>query len=448
MNNKLTAVSLFCSSGIGDIALSEAGVDVLVANELISERAELFKCNFPETKMIVGDIWEAESEIVLSAQEALDGRELDLLFATPPCQGMSKNGRGKLLNAIRKGDKPKHDERNRLVIPAMNIAKALRPRYLVMENVPEMKNTVITENGNPEDVIFIMDYISKVLGKEYSGSWEVVQFADYGVPQRRQRLITVFSRDSFATEYMEKFGTALPPRSHSSQVDSKLKPWETVRTAVANLPELDGRSKENATSRDLPYHRVPLLDKEKYFWVSNTPEERGAFDNQCVNPKCGYQNNPTHSARRGSDGINRARSDTPLYCEKCKSLLPRPTVRVGNELRLMKGYTSAYKRMNWDLPSSTLTRNLSYACSDNKLHPCQNRVLSLHEAMILHTISDFSFEWKRADGKRVSDKLIRESIGESIPPRGLKVIFDHIARLASSDDEVLEKPKRSQMKLL
>jgi DNA (cytosine-5)-methyltransferase 1 len=90
----------------------------------------------------------------------------------------------------------------------------------------------------------------------------------------------------------------------------------------------------------------------------------------------------------------------------------------------MKGFTSAYKRMRGDLPAAALTRNLSYVSSDQKVHPSQHRVLSLLEAMRLHTLTDFQWTWKLANGKPVSDKLIRETIGESIPPRGLKVILD------------------------
>ena len=79
--------------------------------------------------------------------------------------------------------------------------------------------------------------------------------------------------------------------------------------------------------------------------------------------------------------------------------------------------------MRGDLPASALTRNLSYACSDHKLHPTEQRVLSLHEAFLLHTITDHVYEWRRADGRRLADKTVREIIGESIPPRGLAVIF-------------------------
>jgi DNA (cytosine-5)-methyltransferase 1 len=99
----------------------------------------------------------------------------------------------------------------------------------------------------------------------------------------------------------------------------------------------------------------------------------------------------------------------------------------------MKGFTSAYKRMRGDLPSSALTTNLSYVMSDQKVHPTQHRPLSLLEAMMLHTISDFEWKWELPNGKQASDKLIRESIGESIPPRGLLLIFQNVFGLLFED---------------
>jgi DNA (cytosine-5)-methyltransferase 1 len=185
-----------------------------------------------------------------------------------------------------------------------------------------------------------------------------------------------------------------------------------------------------------------LLDEDKYFWVSNTPAEKGAFDNQCA--KCGNGSNSTHGSNIGIDGINRSNRDTPIYCNKCHSLLPRPWVKENGEYRLMKGFTSAYKRMSWDQPSPALTRNISYACSDNKLHPEQNRVLSLYEACLLHTITDYNYKWIRADGKNVSDKLIRELIGESIPPRGLEVILNFILQTMVSKGKIQVSYPRNQ----
>ncbi|WP_082484746.1 DNA cytosine methyltransferase [Pseudomonas sp. Leaf129] len=434
----MKSISLFACGGIGDLGLRHAGFDVLVANELIPERAEVFKYNFPESHMIIGDIWEKQDEILSETKRLLGSDRLDLVFATPPCQGMSKNGRGKLLNLSRAGLRPEVDPRNLLVLPTIAIFKKSEAHTLVMENVPEMENTFIPDPENGNDLINIIDLIGRSLGPEFTHSVNVVEFADYGVPQSRQRLISIFTKNQNLKAHFDIHGTLLPPTTHNKLGINKAK-WVTVRDAIYDTPPLDASSAKNAEHKEIPYHRVPLLDEEKYLWVSNTATEKSAFDNQCINPACRYDANPSHKASRNLEGINRSSTETPIYCLKCSSLLPRPWVKKEGQYRLMKGFTSAYKRMSWNSPASTLTRNLSYACSDNKLHPEQNRVLSLYEAMKLHTIADYSFDWRRADGKKVSDKLIRELIGESIPPKGLEQIFAFIASVADNKNNIDRK---------
>jgi DNA (cytosine-5)-methyltransferase 1 len=441
----MKAISLFACGGIGDLSLRHAGFDVLVANELLEERAEVFKFNYPNTQMITGDIWQQQQNIIQATQQMLAGNNLALVFATPPCQGMSKNGRGKLLNAIRQGLKPEIDERNLLIIPTLNIFLASNAHTLVLENVPEMENTYISNPHQDGEMIGIIDFIKQSLDSEFSSSIRVVEFADYGVPQCRQRLISIFTKHPKLKKHLQLLGSLFPDRSHSKE-GKYLLPWKTVRNAIAHLPALDAGQAGTAKHKFIPYHHVPLLDEEKYFWVTNTPKEKSAFDNQCINPLCCFDKNPTHGATKDKEGVNRYNTKTPLYCVKCGGLLPRPWVKENEQYRLMKGYTSAYKRMSWDSPASTLTRNLSYACSDNKVHPEQNRVLSLYEAMILHTIIEYEFYWQRADGKKVSDKLIRELIGESIPPAGLEKIFVHLVQILQ-DIELPAKPRLGQQEL-
>jgi DNA (cytosine-5)-methyltransferase 1 len=426
LDHTLTGVSLFTGGGIGDLSLRACGVEVLVASEMLSDRAEVYRANYPETEMIVGDIRKTAMEVTRLARERLAGRELDVLFATPPCQGMSRNGRGKLLNGIRAGLKPQFDERNSLALEAVAIALELQPRLIVFENVPEMEYTLIQDtDGTVRD---LLEIISHRLAPTYCGRWEVVEFADYGVPQRRQRLITVFSRVEPIKSGCAAGRSALPERTHSAYPTMFTKAWVSVDEALQGVPSLDAGQKADAEHPTIPFHRVPTLDEQKYFWVRHTPPGKGAFDNQCVNPKCGFRGNGAHGAQHDDNGINRANKDTPVRCAKCGELLPRPWVVEDGTHRLMSGFTSAYKRMRGDLPASALTRNLSYACSDQKLHPREHRVLSLHEAFILHTVAQYDFQWQRADGKKVSDKTIREIIGESIPPKGLEVIFHHLLR--------------------
>lgn len=429
-----TAVSLFTSGGIGDLAVRQAGFDILVSNEKLAERHALFAFNFPSACAITGDIWPQVDQIESEARQMLAGRDLHLLYATPPCQGMSKNGRGKLLSSVRAGRKPALDERNRLIVPTMDLARRLKPETVLLENVPEMADTMILdEHGRPTA---ILDYVERCLGSDYAGRAEVVEFADYGVPQCRQRLITVYSRNRWIAGWLAASGTLMPPPTHSAHACDDKRRWVTVREAIGDVPPLDAGSPEGATSR-LPFHRVPLLDALKYWWVENTPAERSAFDNQCC--ACGFAENRPHTSRRDDRGINRASRSTPLYCARCGEMLPRPSVERNGRRQLMRGYTSAYKRMSYDKPASALTRNLSYACSDNKLHPEQNRVLSLFEAFRIHTLDQYDYAWQRADGRKVSDKTIREVIGESIPPKGLQAIIDHLVAIAGGEKSPLEE---------
>ena len=417
----MTAISLFTSGGIGDLAVRQAGFHILVSNEKLEDRHAVFALNFPKTVSITGDIWGELDSLEHETREQLGEHDLTLLYATPPCQGMSKNGRGKLLTAIRAGQKPDLDVRNRLIIPAMDLARRLRPEIILLENVPEMADTlIIDEQGSP---IQIVEFVKRELGSDYAGRAEVVEFADYGVPQCRQRLITVFSRNPRLVDWLLKYETFMPPRTHTATGRDGTARWVTVRDTIEGLPPLDAKNVDSATS-EIPFHRVPVLDSMKYWWVENTPAERSAFDNQCT--RCGFEDNQTHSARRDRNGINRASRSTPLFCEHCGEMLPRPSVQRNGTRELMWGYTSAYKRMSYDKPASALTRNLSYACSDNKVHPEQNRALSLYEAFRIHSLDHYTYDWARADEKRVSDKTIRDIIGESIPPAGLQVIVDHL----------------------
>ena len=95
------------------------------------------------------------------------------------------------MNNLKKGIRPKFDPRNKLIVPAIDIIKELKPDWVIFENVPNMTNTLI-EDG--DGVINIIDYIYRELGDEYVGSPRVVDVADYGVPQHRNRLITILSR--------------------------------------------------------------------------------------------------------------------------------------------------------------------------------------------------------------------------------------------------------------
>lgn len=428
MNNNLNAISLFSSSGIGDLGLKANNIQTVVACELKKDRMDLFQRNNPRAECFCGDIWALQDKIISYYQHTFKEPPF-LILATPPCQGMSANGKGKMLSDYRKGLRSEFDERNRLIIPAVNIIKSLKPCWIIFENVASMCNTDIHDEDN--NLINILDYIRRELGNEYVGDSQIIDCADYGVPEHRVRLLTIFSRTLKGEMFYAKGKSFLPPATHSQHMTGTTKKWVTLRDAIGSLPPLRAERGMNQ-DENLPLHKVPVLDEKKLWWLDNTPEGETAFNNQCVNPQCGYRNNPIHGASRDEKGINRTRSDTPLYCERCGALLPRPYVEDAKtgEKRIMKGYASAYKRMAWDEPASTLTQNFQYACSDNKVHPSQSRVLSLWEGIVIQTISGYPFDFK-INGKYVRDGLIKDTIGESVPPKIIDLICKRILAIES-----------------
>jgi DNA (cytosine-5)-methyltransferase 1 len=428
------AVSLFSSAGIGELGLIRNGIDVIAANEILENRYNLYRANHPQTHMFEGDIWELKEDIVRFVNDLIGQDEVFLVYATPPCQGMSSNGVGKLKAEIKVGNRPEEDVRNRLIIPALDVICALRPQWVLLENVPRMKDMVIrTDDGH----IQILDYVSKRLGNDYRGRGEVLTCSDYGIPQIRKRLITLFTRNENGKRYFDSNDGTFFSKYERTRAP-------TLRDAIGSFPPLDAVAGKESCPSFHPMHYVPIMNPEKYWWVSNTKEGDSAYNNQCVNPNCMFQGNKLH-LDKFQNGHWQSNKDTPIYCQKCGHLLPRPTFVIDpktEERRLISGFHSAYRRMKWDEPARTLTQNFIYEASDNKIHPDQNRVLSVYEALVIQTIADYDYRWA-SDGRPVRTAFVAEVIGESVPPKLIdfiakKVIRATEGRLGSVQSKLLE----------
>lgn len=419
------AICLFSSAGIGELGIKKNDIEIIISNEIIEERHRLYKQNYPNTECFTGDIWNKKQDIIKYYKDNFGNDDLFLLYATPPCQGMSSNGVGKLLSEIRKGNRKPNDERNRLIIPTMDIIEAIKPVWIVMENVPNMINTII--NNENDEFINIIEYIKMRLGNEYVGKAEVVTCADYGIPQTRKRLITIFTRDKNGIEYFNKNGTFFPEDEKLDKCN-----WITLRDAIGGLPPLDAKEGYEKRTDFHPYHFVPIMNSTKYWWVSNTKEGDTAYNNQCTNPLCDYTDNSLHKDVI-NNGICQSNKDTPIYCERCGALLPRPTMidKKTGELRLISGFHSAYRRMEWDKPATAITQNFQFEASDNKIHPQQNRVLSIYEAMIIQTINEYDFSFTQGN-KNISRSLFAKILGECVPPRLIDIICQRIIRITDS----------------
>ncbi len=405
----MKTVSLFSSYGLGDLGLRAAGADIVLMAELLETRCGFLKRNFPEADIVCKDLKAGWESVADRATQLLGGEPLHLLVATPPCQGMSTNGAGKLADAVRRGMRPKEDPRNRLIIPALEIAKRLRPRWIVFENVVQMENTVIRHRG-PRRILDIVDGMLRNIG--YRGGAARVDFGRHGVPQDRRRLITVYGLGE-----TREIGDLLPPETGDAT---------TLKETIGHFEELDARNK--LASADDPLHRVKRMKEELYGWVDDIPSPgRTAYDNQCSNPACRFQGNPTVLGKQGPG--------CPVLCDQCKEILPRPTVTTkptttsttttATTTRPIKGFRTAYKRMEWDRPAPTVTMNLMTPSSDNKLHPEQNRTLSPAEAVVIQTVDRYPYDWGGA-----SDRELCDALGEAVPPLFFERLLRHLASIS------------------
>jgi len=417
--------SVFSGGGIGDVGI-EWGLDipVMAACEIVPSRAELIRRNFPDTKVFEGDVWKLGTAYVEFMKKKLGGLRPWLITLSPPCQGMSANGAGRISSAIRSGNRPQEDERNRLVLPGLEIVEALQPDWFLLENVRRMQNTVIrNEHGEPENILDLLARRLHPLG--YTIRSSILDFRNYGVPHHRQRLITVGCRLPAVKQqfpqaddvFFEEPTELHPAPTHGG---SDLPSPVTLREAIGQLPSLD--ASHNFADPNDPYHRVPRWNERQYYWMKHTPEGGTAFDNhQC--PSCGKD----------------AHASEDVTCRGCSKPLPKPTISNKGSPRLVRGFRTSYRRMKWDQPASTLTMNSGVISSDVKGHPDQNRVLSLREILLLGTLDNprwkqrYQFEGvpfgRPVPGMSFSPKLVRQVIGESIPPLAMTRIVERLVEL-------------------
>lgn len=172
--SQYTAIDLFSGCGGLSLGLERAGFAVKVAVEIDSAAAATYKANHPNVVVLQRDVRKVTS-VELRKAAGLGNCTLDLLTGCPPCQGFSR---------MKNKNKPVgKDPLNVLVLHFLKIAKALRPRIVLMENVP----------GLAGDRRF-KRMIRELRAIGYHCAWSILNAAHFGVPQRRQRLILMASR--------------------------------------------------------------------------------------------------------------------------------------------------------------------------------------------------------------------------------------------------------------
>jgi DNA (cytosine-5)-methyltransferase 1 len=396
----LDAVSLFSNCGAGDLGFRRAGFRFRVMAEIDPRRLAVAAANHPGAKCVPGDLVKTWRRVVKEYRTARPGRRPDLLAACPPCQGMSsaRSCRGPGTDP----DAGSKDGRNLLVLPIARVARALKPRVIVVENVPEFLTRKVRHPKNRR-AISAARLLTEELARDYEVFALSADLAEYGVPQSRRRAFLTFVRKGDPILKLLKRSQRAPfPRpTHASQNPTR-KPI-TVGNALRRmqLPPLNAVTERRAMSSHRKLHRVPFWPDRRYQMVAAIPPRSGrsAWDNEAC-------------ARCGTVDVTPA----DAVCPECRGPLLRPVVKRRGVYRLVNGFrASSYRRMQATEPAATITTASGNLGSDLTVHPWQNRLLSPLECALLQTFPR-SFRWADSHEKW-GYGLVRKMIGEAVPPR-------------------------------
>ncbi len=227
-NHRPSAVDLFSGCGGLTLGLKQAGFRVLGAVEMDTAAAKTYKSNHKGVRLKNLDIRKLSAE-GLRRELKIDRGELDLLAGCPPCQGFSTL-------RTRNGAKKNRDTRNDLVGEMLRFVRALRPKAVMMENVPRLINQ------KP-----FKELCSGLLRLGYRITFDIKDAARYGVPQRRRRLILLASRGfdiDFAAEAQQH------PTVRSA-IGKIAEPGKS-RDKLHNIPEKKRSDKVTRLIRDIP----------------------------------------------------------------------------------------------------------------------------------------------------------------------------------------------------
>ncbi|MGP9833373.1 DNA cytosine methyltransferase [Marinobacter sp. NSM] len=372
----MKAIDLFCGCGGMSAGLRDAGFNLLAGVDIEPKYIRTFTENFPESRSICADVSSIDI-LDLLEQFNLKQGELDLIAGGPPCQGFSKN--------VPRSRRAIDSDNNKLVNAFLDQCEKALPRWILMENVAEMRNGF--------DQYYTQAVVERLEAAGYKVIHGVHNAADFGVPQRRRRAFFMARRDGIQP---------IEPRpTHSKEelVDlfCETKSHITVWDAISDLRSLEhGEDAETDTYVSPPQNEYQRL----------------------IRNGCTHTFN--HIARRLK----------PLQLQRIQSLEPGQGIKdLPPELRPKGGYSGAYGRLTKDMIMPTITRWVFHPGSGRWGHPKDYRLITIREAARLHGFKDcFKFVGSYNDQAG--------QIGNAVPPLLAKIMGEAFLTTNSHPSEV------------
>jgi DNA (cytosine-5)-methyltransferase 1 len=349
---KLKVIDLF--SGVGGLSYGfckNPHFKIIAANEILEDMAKAYGLNHGDALMYNTDIKNFSKSIL--QKDIKEDVDVDIVVGGPPCQAYSTVGK-RIID----------DPRGKLFQEYFRLLKEFRPKLFLFENV---RGLLSLQGGELFDTI---TELFSSLG--YKVQHKILNAANFGVPQMRERVIIIGSLLNSNYKY--------PQPTHSNSpaglFDDNYKPFLTLKDALSDLP------------------------------LIKSGEFAGKY---CKDPQNEYQ----RLMRSGSDDIL-TEHNSPLYNKKLQTIMD--ALKDGEdghnlplEIRPTSGFLNTYAKLWWNKPSTTITRNLGTPSSSRCIHPKIGRALTTREGARLQSFpDDFLFY-----GSRISKNL---QIGNAVPP--------------------------------
>ncbi|MCQ2696399.1 DNA cytosine methyltransferase [Helicobacter pylori] len=426
-NQTLTYISLFSGAGVGCYGLLEEGFECVATNEILEKRLNIQrinnKCKFDEG-YICGDIKELEiKEKILKRIEFYSKNfgndRVDLVVATPPCQGMS------VANHKKKNDEIK---RNSLVIESVDLIKQIKPRFFILENVPSFYKTgCIDKNDN---LLEIGSMIEQNLSGDYRLYDEVINFKNFGANSSRTRTLVIGVCKEF-----KDFTSAL-------EFFPDFKQEKTLKEVIGSLKPLTWGEYD---STDF-YHSFRTYPKHMQEWIKDLKEGQSAFENVqeaisdlaylCSNEGAFESDylNPIQSSyqalmRKDSHKLynHQATNHSQAALEKLKLINKEQGKEcLPKNLHGKQQFKSTWGRLNWNKISPTIDTRFDTPSNGTNSHPELHRSITPREAARIQSFSDDYIFY----GNKTS---VCKQIGNAVPPLLALALGKAILKSARND---------------
>ncbi|WP_101005830.1 DNA cytosine methyltransferase [Helicobacter pylori] len=410
LDKTLTYVSLFSGAGVGCYGLLEEGFECVATNEILEKRLNIQrinrKCKLDES-YISGDIKKPETKEKILKQIGFYSKKfgndrVDLVIATPPCQGMS------VANHKKKNDEIK---RNSLVIESVDLIKQIKPRFFILENVPSFYKTgCIDKNDN---LLEIGSMIEQNLSGDYMLYDEVINFKNFGANSSRTRTLVIGVCKEF-----KDFTSAL-------EFFPDFKQEKTLKEVIGSLKPLTWGEYDSADF----YHSFRTYPKHMQEWIKDLKEGQSAFENVqdaisdlaylCSNEGAFESDylNPIQSSyqalmRKNSPKLynHQATNHSQAALEKLKLINKEQGKEcLPKNLHGKQQFKSTWGRLNWNKISPTIDTRFDTPSNGTNSHPELHRSITPREAARIQSFSDNYIFY----GNKTS---VCKQIGNAVPP--------------------------------